>query len=317
MRKPIQYGALCLVALSIACSKLEESPDPILKGDPIDTNDPYLTNYSSLEEVFADISDAPLKFSADIAQPITYTTGNNTFFSFPANSLVDMAGNPVTGSVDFSITEFVDFDQMVIHKTNTLTNNNEILESGGMFDIKISKNGSPLRMAEGQNYAVTFPTTDTRMSLFIGDKTSSGEMNWKERLDWVLETDSSRNFLTFLPDSLTYINCDRRINVADPVNFSMKLSAEQKDMSFQVYMYFKSTNTLLSVYQKNGEYGSVASQIQYPNNEDVLIVVCAIKDHYLYWYDMEYTLGSGPIQLPVIEKVSKSQFEARMKAIQR
>jgi hypothetical protein len=84
------------------------------------------------------------------------TTGGITF-KFPANSLVDAYGNSISGKVKFNITELSKFSDFGTAGFSSSTTSGEMLESGGMVDIRAfngKDNSNELSLADGKQFTI-------------------------------------------------------------------------------------------------------------------------------------------------------------------
>jgi len=84
-------------------------------------------------------------------------TTNGLVFNFPANSLSDAYGNPIRGKVKFNVTESSKFSDFGTAGLSSSTTSGEMLESGGMVDIR-AYNGkdytNELNLADGKQYTI-------------------------------------------------------------------------------------------------------------------------------------------------------------------
>jgi hypothetical protein len=104
----------------------------------------------------------------DYTNPETGTRVN-----IPAGSVVNAAGKPVTGNVEFVLWEYqktADFLASGIPMHYKDQQGEFAFNSGGMFDIRLKQHGQELKMAPGQQYEIdiasTHPMTDGRLYYF-------------------------------------------------------------------------------------------------------------------------------------------------------
>ncbi len=96
-------------------------------------------------------------------------------------------GSPLSSSdkVEINLNEIQTFADQLQANISTESSDGHILESGGMFNLKVESNGKLLKLKDNAKYTATLPnkyqTTD--MSVFKGVKDSSGVMKWEVTVD--------------------------------------------------------------------------------------------------------------------------------------
>jgi hypothetical protein len=90
-------------------------------------------------------------------EPFEIKTSNGITFNFPANSLTDAYGNPVKGKVKFNVTEMSKFSDFGTSGFSSSTTNGEMLESGGMVDVRAyngKDNNNELQLASDKQFTI-------------------------------------------------------------------------------------------------------------------------------------------------------------------
>ncbi len=111
------------------------------------------------------------------------TTG--TSVTIPANSLVDQNGQPVKGEAELFFREYRTIEEFLASGIPMHYSDGRgpfYFNSGGMFEVRVSQAGTPLKMAAGTGYDVNFSPTEAMESAslyYLDDQT--GE--WKFRPD--------------------------------------------------------------------------------------------------------------------------------------
>ena len=97
----------------------------------------------------------------------------------PENAFVNKDGNPVKGNVEFKLLEAFGISEMVLYNLKTVSNGSP-LESGGMFYLEASLNGTPLRVNPKRPLYIEIPTVEKKegMMAFNGESNRQGEINW-------------------------------------------------------------------------------------------------------------------------------------------
>ncbi|MFY8020349.1 MAG: hypothetical protein ACOVP1_04095, partial [Bacteroidia bacterium] len=101
--------------------------------------------------------------------------------SIPANSLETEDGQAIAiGPVKIELTEIYS-DRNSIEKQISTTSEGQILETGGMFEVKATQNGKNLKLKSGKSMAVEMPSNNLKegMNVFVAEKNSSGITEWK------------------------------------------------------------------------------------------------------------------------------------------
>lgn len=122
-------------------------------------------------------------FTADPTKPIHLTTKKGMEFSFPANAFVNQNGEAIqVKNIEIEITEVMNTYDAFISGIGTMSDEG-LLQSGGMYNLKVSANGEDLKLKPGDSYELNIPTsTDAlqNMSVYVGNKNTQGEVIWTQ-----------------------------------------------------------------------------------------------------------------------------------------
>lgn len=88
-----------------------------------------------------------------------FTSQNGITFEFPAKAFVDALGNPVSGPVDLSLQEFNKYCDFAAAGLTSSSTDGQMLESGGMIDLKAKSGDINLQMAENKTYQINGNST--------------------------------------------------------------------------------------------------------------------------------------------------------------
>ncbi len=129
---------------------------------------------------------APQKqsFTINAASGQWITGAKGSMFYFPANSLLDASNNPVTGSVDIELKEYMNKADMLFSGI-TVTSGNQLLESGGMFYLMARKNGQELHLKNNVGFTMIIPQSnqgEDPMNIWEGNPNQRDSLN---KIDWV------------------------------------------------------------------------------------------------------------------------------------
>lgn len=104
---------------------------------------------------------------------------HGTIVTITPTDLVTEGGQPVTGPVEVELKELTNPTDFMEENAATVSDG-KLLASGGSYYINLTSNGQPLKLKLGKSLKVNFPkNTKDDMSLFYGQRDSSGQMNWK------------------------------------------------------------------------------------------------------------------------------------------
>jgi len=250
-------GLLLLTGLLLSsCDKKEEVNVGV--NDPADP--PSTENVEHIYNFLNSNTPVNQNFSVDANSYSTVRGNEGTVITVPPNAFTDQLGNPVSGTVNFTLKEVYSPGAMITSGMMT-ESNGQLLVSGGELFINAQQNGSDLRLAQGKQFSVNVPSTNLnpQMQLFRG--TGSGN-----NFNWVPDTSTNVNtcpdsssitlgFYCFDLDSLiNWINCDYFYNDPRPLT----------EVDIVVPQGFDRTNTLVYVYVPS--INSVTQVTRYANN---------------------------------------------------
>lgn len=250
----------------------------------IDTTVSDTTSYVSLEQFFTKNATASKKLSANSNSTIFLTTMKGSNVRFPANAFVTKSGVPVTGEVNIEVQEISDPMNMILANKPT-TSNGALLESGGEFYIRVTKNNEELKLAPNSFVNIDINKNLTGMKVFNGRPQADGTVNW-------VENNSTGNFVfpdslgktKMFADSVEWINCDKFYN--DPtITYSVLPGNCPLIDSTKIYLHLTGRNTVMS-FPKNG----ISTQLI---ASPATIVAICVKGGTLYTSVMSVVLQHG------------------------
>lgn len=225
------------------------------------------------------------KFSFDATQGNWVTGANGCKFYFPANSLLDMGNNPVTGNVDIELIEYMTKAEMLFAGV-TVTSGNQLLESGGMFYLMARKNGAELHLKNNVGFRMEIPqtnNTDDPMDIWEGELNngdSLNRINWvkKDTVQIVPKIDSAQHrkkyFVLFDYFKFGYCNIDREWGKfkTKVTKFRVKMPDGCNDTNSTALLLFKNYNCCAWCYWIADE-DLITSGYQLPSGEVVKVLV--------------------------------------------
>lgn len=157
---------------------------------------------SNLVDTFAQLKPVTQEFVIQNAQDsFTIHTNSGMQLVFQKESLVDGFGNLIKGKVIFHITEYHSFLDFVSGGLSSSTTDGEMLESGGMIDVKAFGKNGRLTLADNKTYQIisTSPFKEG-FQTFYGK--SGDQVSWStdNRVSMPSESEGKKKFtLTIAP----------------------------------------------------------------------------------------------------------------------
>ncbi len=162
----ITFALFGLLLIWGGCYVEDPSPNPMLS-----------LPYDNINELLDTLKSPSQTFTIDIGQDASINGDKGSVINFPANSLLDAAGNSVSGMVNIRLLEVFDKRQMVLNNIMS-TSGGELLESGGVLFLEASKDGAAPHLGgeiKGQLPISSGLSNSDNMAIFYGNSTGS---NW-------------------------------------------------------------------------------------------------------------------------------------------
>lgn len=266
--------------------------------------DPYVNIIETADvlESINKLAPQAQKFTENADHEIVINTSHGLTFRFPQGSFKDGAGNTITGNVDVSITEYMSNEDMLASGVTT-TSGDKILQSGGMFKVDVTKNGSDVQLASVYTVNIPSASQDPNMRIFKGQEISGA--NGERIVDWVeddkswISTDSfNREGYDLNLNFLSWCNLDKYYDADDGAQVRLKLPDGFTSRNTVAYMIFDENSvTYLFGDADNKEFNSGGYNL--PIGWDIKLLAVAEKNDELY-----YALVSSTITDPHLETVS-------------
>jgi hypothetical protein len=223
------------------------------------------------------------KFVLNSDQPMKFTTKGKLVFQFDKGAFKDQLGKVVTGNVNVSLTEYLSNADIIYGGVTTLTTN-DILQSGGMFNIRVTQNGNELELNTKQ-YDVEFPTNtvDWSMRLFEGqealNENGDRDVTWEENYDsWIQDDSISRDtvYRTKL-GFLNWGNLDKYVLNTNGATIHIKLPETYTNKNTLVYAVM-ADRSITYLYSSKAKKEFNSKQYLLPANLDFKILVISSAD---------------------------------------
>ena len=135
------------------------------------------------------------KFKVNLNKAISVKGKEGTIIKIPSNSLVRSNGKKASGDAEIQLTEYYTLKDILLANLSTRSND-KLLETGGMVNISVIKDGKELSVAKKQKITIEMPTKSKKenMELFNGEQNDLDEINWvlSNNVERVLEITSQQ-----------------------------------------------------------------------------------------------------------------------------
>lgn len=171
-----------------------------------------------------------------------------TLIFIEKGSFVNDMGEPITDSIEISLKEVYSLSDIVGQPIST-SSGEDLLETGGMIELRASSKGENLRLNYGKSLVVHFPKEPgdtTKMDLFYRDRDTAGTIGWKQETNfkygfrdsirpWYYKRDSMDNQHLILADgTYWYDTLQQMFNLTD--RDRKELVNEVVDLNYVVHM---------------------------------------------------------------------------------
>jgi RNase P/RNase MRP subunit p29 len=186
--------------------------------------------------------------------------------------------------VTLILKEFYEFKELFFNNINTITANNELLESSGVIYISFESNGKKLKLKEKELIKISFPNSELNKNTLFSAKTDSlNQFEWTELKETKAITENARilrnvgggitieeividtvgynlgefNKIDSLNNSVflrkfDWINIDKLTEVDENISFQVEI--ENNDFGILTsYVIYENRNSFVSNYHSNEE----------------------------------------------------------------
>lgn len=261
---------------------------------------------------------------------IIYGASDGTALHFYANSFKDASGNIITsGTIDIQLTEMYKPGEMICNRTTTITNDGQLLQSGGEINITASMNGQEVYANKyGIGFKQSAPSS-LNMQLFYGNTNNTDSVTMWSADDVTKNgvtangttPDTSRSSYYYYFDScphLSQTNCDavylpgstQKTDVAlvlpdgsfNQRNTEVFLILPSLKLSIFMNEYDQSTNTI----------HLDESSVGLPIGLNFELAVITYKNDTYYFYETSGTITKGMTINAAMGAETLSDIKARL-----
>lgn len=297
------------------------------------------TNVNNASKFLSDnVEMATQTFTVNLNSPNTYIDGaKGTRITISSNSFKDASGNIVAEDIDFELIEAQTNEDMLLLGLPTVTDNGELLVSGGVIYVNATQNGNPLSINSDAPLRASIPTesfANQNMQFFTGSENSDG-FSWDSIPDTNTITpvvvdsgywDYGYGFdSSYIPgmsynleiDGVGWINCDYFWNSqASRTDIEVFLPSDPNGVQYDasnsvVYMYFTNVNSTAKLYDyhvPNVGYNGIFVGSNFPNGLSVnFVVISEVAGQWSYHVSAPITLN-GTNSVPHVEMIPASSM---------
>ena len=220
----------------------------------------YLAKESEVNKTVSDFHAKNRKelqvFTVNAANSGVVTGSKGVKLHLPANSFVTQAGVPVSGNVNVSVKEIYTPMEMILNNMPT-TSDGRLLESGGEFQIMVSQNNTPLKLAPGNFIKIGIPNIGRDMQgmqVFNGVTDVDGKVNWVVNAspgNFVVGDSTLFSNTNLFSSEINWINCDKFIN-EPTVEFSVYPGNAPSGDSTNVFVHLTGRNSVVKMNWERG-----------------------------------------------------------------
>lgn len=296
---------------------------------------PTYKTYSSIDEIFNELSLKPKVVSIDAATGGSFYGNSGTRYIFQPNCFADATGATITGNVQIEVTEWLNKSDMMFSGVLPISNG-EPLVSGGEVFVKATKAGKELFLKPGKTFQANIPqsgTADTTMGFFKGQPMAgdaANKVNWVETTRKTTDTTGTwagvvRNIiykpkpedtLRMISDSIQFCNADRFMSGSiNWQNFKITIVANGVTISdtdgLFTYALYDNQKSLWKCGWYGAPVNNVYSEHHIPDIPCHFVSYALIKGHF-YGGVLAATPKTGENYTVTLTEVDPKEFKAQM-----
>ena len=220
----------------------------------------YLANEADVLQSVTDFHEKQRKeqqvFKVNATNTGVISASKGAKLYLPSNGFITPDGRPVSGDMQVSVKEIYTPADMIFNNMPT-TSNGKLLESGGEFQVVVSQNNIPLKLAPGNFIKIGIPNTGRNlqvMQVFNGIADANGEVNWVVNTkpgNFVVGDSTLFSNSNLFSDEVNWINVDKFVN--DPtVTFTVYPGNFPSGDSTNVFVHLTGRNTVVKMNWQQG-----------------------------------------------------------------
>jgi hypothetical protein len=318
MRKTLLLVTFFGVMVTLSCNKDDNG---------MNNNPSTLSTYSSMNEVFNLLRVQPKYVNVNGATGGSFYGNSGTRYVFPANCFQDAAGNPVTGTVQVEVTEYLKKGDMVFSKMLPVSDGNDLI-SAGEINVNGTVGGAKVYIKPGMFFKAYVPQSGTVPSGFqyfsgiTPQDTSVSIVNWRAFVDSGMNramifvkdtTKTKKDTLAFVCDSMKRINGDQYRNGSRSQTFNVNIAATGATINsgsdIRSYIFVDSVQSITSLgYSSNP---TTISNVHF-DKMDIHLVVYGLINNKFYGGVFATKPTTGSTYTVTLVEVSPTAFKGQL-----
>ena len=237
----------------------------------------------------------------------------------PSNAFVDNNNHAPAGSVTIELREVLNVQDMILSNIQTVTTNNDLLQSGGMVKLVATAGVTTLNINQyqGKRIEILLPakTPIQDMNIFFGKTDSQSVMKWYQAdssIAGITQKDSSSTYFYMMDlNKLGYnwINCDHFYNSSTNTTFKVEtaiISGTGDTVDVQAFSVFRRINSIASLHSSSDP--KYLESIMVPEGMDATVVGIGVgrNSKKLYFGEKAVTISNGLIVTLPLSAVSEA-----------
>lgn len=287
------------LALSMNACKVDNDPIPV---------NPAQVGNLPINKLYESLKGQAQNFTVTAGVSQTITGAKGTMITFNPQSFKDNSGAIITsGNIRIELTEALTPGQMIMNRVSTVTDANNLLQSGGCINIVATLNQQPVLAG---NYKISFkqPAANAQpMTLFNGIVSTgqnTGAVIWSNdtsntvsgttNINNTQGPDSVGGFSYYVFDSCTdfnWVNCDYFYSSPDPktdINVVMP-DGTYNDSTTSVMIVFPTLNMVAPMHHYDATthtFNFGVSNYFLPVGINIKVVVMGVKND-VYFFELK------------------------------
>ncbi|MEO5564212.1 MAG: hypothetical protein ABIR18_12275 [Chitinophagaceae bacterium] len=272
---------------------------------------------TSLEDFYSDNRSNAQSFSVPASSGGMTTTSGGIKIYFPGNGFVTKDGALVNGDVSVNVKEVLTPYEMIFNNMPTMAGGLP-LESGGEFQINVTKNSQELILAPGKFLRIQMPKNNSAnmngMQVFNGVEDANGNVDWRVNTtpgNFVVGDSTLFAGSSLFSDNVGWINCDKFYN--DPtVTFSVYPANAPSNDSTNVFVHLTGRNTVVKMSWTQGlSYFRSDKLLALPST----IIGISVKNGQLYASLTPVNVRDGESVTMNFSKYTEKQLKEKLKTL--
>jgi hypothetical protein len=289
MKIKIQKATVMIILMIISLASITCKKDKLTENNP---THPVGDSYINTQDFLNQNAVKPQFFTFDNAVGGTFTSSKGSQIIITPNTFT-AGGSIVTGNVTLEFKDIYHKSDMILSQMPTTLTNGGLLESGGMFYIKVMQGSQILSLLPGNAISINLPIDSnsvpvSSMAPYIFSDTS-GINGWTQSYaDSLYNNVYYYTYMLYNLYSGSWYNCDSPGPFA---GFTQTLlTLHQTDTSSlygtQVFLVFPGYNTMISLYSNNNDFICYSA----PVGLNCIMLAIRVKNSKLYYSKQDFII---------------------------